>query len=89
MDLKRDQRQNIQKKLDFSSEQTGEARKSRKGRDRIAICRHCCRHVPTFSLCLVVPKQATLPVVENYGHRQYSFVDSDTRAIDRQLQTAL
>jgi RNA-directed DNA polymerase len=26
MDLKRDKRQNIQKKLDFSSEQTGEAR---------------------------------------------------------------
>ena len=26
MDLKRDKRQNIQKKLDFSSERTGEAR---------------------------------------------------------------
>ena len=26
MDLKRDKRQNIQEKLDFSSEQTGEAR---------------------------------------------------------------
>ena len=26
MDLKRDKRQNIQRKLDFSSEQTGEAR---------------------------------------------------------------
>jgi hypothetical protein len=28
MDLKRDKRQNIQKKLDFSSEQTGEARQA-------------------------------------------------------------
>src|ERR1039458_9578107 len=28
MDLKRDTRQNIQKKLDFSSEQTGEARQA-------------------------------------------------------------
>src|SRR5260370_40612023 len=30
MDLKRDKRQNIQKKLDFSSEQTGEARQARR-----------------------------------------------------------
>jgi hypothetical protein len=36
MDLKRDKRQNIQKKLDFSSEPTGEARQALKGRDRIA-----------------------------------------------------
>ena len=28
MDLERDKRQNIQKKLDFSSEQTGEARQA-------------------------------------------------------------
>ena len=30
MDLKRDKRQNIQKKLDFSSERKGEARQARR-----------------------------------------------------------
>jgi hypothetical protein len=40
MDLKRDKRQNIQKKLDFSSEQTGEARQARREETELRPAMH-------------------------------------------------
>ncbi len=47
MDFKRDKRQNIQKKLDFSSEPTGEARPAR--REETESRQTKCQHVARFA----------------------------------------